>query len=70
LYRASGDIWEGLSEGWYVDTAYRAIFVRPYRAAARFVSRVFDPLGIDGIVNGLGRMLGGVSGGTRYPRMA
>lgn len=63
LYRVSGDIWEGLSEGWYVDNGYRALVVRPYRAAARFVSRVFDPLGIDGIVNGVGRALGSASGG-------
>jgi NADH-quinone oxidoreductase subunit L len=27
------------------------------------VSRVFDPLGIDGIVNGVGRALGSASGG-------
>jgi len=38
----------------YVDTLYDVLFVQPARALAEFVGDLFDPKGIDGVVNGLG----------------
>lgn len=38
----------------YVDTLYDVLFVQPARALAEFVGNLFDPRGIDGVVNGLG----------------
>ncbi len=47
----------------YVDTLYDFLFVRPAKETAQFIGQLFDPRGIDGVVNGLGalaRELGGV----------
>ena len=52
-----GVIFEGFETAWGSDSYVRA-FMRPFNAVARFLSRIFDPLGIDGIVNGVGRLVG------------
>ncbi|MBC8076757.1 MAG: NADH-quinone oxidoreductase subunit L [Chloroflexales bacterium] len=62
FYRYGGDIWDGFEAGWGFDWLYQRAVVQPYRAVARFFSRVFDPLGIDGLVNGVGRALGEAGG--------
>ena len=62
LYRYGGDIWDGFEAGWGFDWLYQRAIVQPYREVARFFSRVFDPQGIDGLVDGVGRALGGVGG--------
>jgi NADH-quinone oxidoreductase subunit L len=33
-------------------------FMQPFRSLARFLARVFDPLGIDGAVNGVANAVG------------
>ncbi len=37
---------------------YVQFFIRGFRATASFLSRIFDPLGIDGLVNGAARLVG------------
>ncbi|MFB5083132.1 NADH-quinone oxidoreductase subunit L [Symbiobacterium thermophilum] len=46
----------------YVDTLYDVAFVQPARATAEFVGDLFDPRGIDGVVNGLGALSRGLGG--------
>jgi NADH-quinone oxidoreductase subunit L len=66
IYRATGDIWDGLAEAWYFDRFYEKLAVVPgFKALARFLAQVFDPQGVDGLVRGVGRLLGLASGGLR-----
>jgi NADH-quinone oxidoreductase subunit L len=46
-----------LENKWYVDELYDKIIVRPLHWLGGFLSSVFDRLVIDGIVNGVGRMV-------------
>jgi NADH-quinone oxidoreductase subunit L len=32
--------------------------MKPFNALSRFLARVVDPLGVDGLVNGAGRLVG------------
>ena len=52
-----GVFFEGFETAWGSDTYVHA-FMRPFRALANFLARIVDPLGIDGIVNGAGRLVG------------
>jgi NADH-quinone oxidoreductase subunit L len=52
-----GVFFEGFETAWGSDSYVRA-FMRPFNGVARFLAGVFDPLGIDGIVNGVGRLVG------------
>jgi len=49
----------------YIDALYDAVFVRPTLAFARFCADVADPKGLDGIVEGLGRLAAAVGSGLR-----
>jgi NADH-quinone oxidoreductase subunit L len=62
LHRYLGVFFEGFENRWYWDEVYDTVIVRPFNAIARFLSRIFDPLGIDGLVNGAARLveLGGL----------
>jgi NADH-quinone oxidoreductase subunit L len=53
----TGVFFEGFETAWGSDSYVRA-FIRPFNATARFLARIFDPLGIDGIVNGTARLVG------------
>lgn len=44
-----------LENKWYVDELYNAIIVRPIEAFSRIADRFIERLGIDGVVNGVGR---------------
>ena len=57
LKRYLGVFFEGFETAWGSDD-YVQFFMRPFRAIARFFARVIDPLGIDAIVNGVGRIVG------------
>ena len=58
-YYYLGDIWRGMELGMAFDWVYHHAVVRPYRAASRFLSEVFDKQGIDGIlVEGTGGLFG------------
>ena len=46
-----------LENKWYVDELYNAVIVRPLEALSRFLDRVVERLGIDGLVNGVGKFV-------------
>ncbi len=47
-----------LENKWYVDELYDAIIVNPLNALAGFFKNVIEKSGIDGIVNGVGKLVG------------
>jgi NADH-quinone oxidoreductase subunit L len=66
LYRGLGGIWEMMEQAWYFDEMYEKGTVVPwYRRLSGFLARVFDPQGIDGIVNGVGRAMNRAAAGLR-----
>jgi len=46
-----------LANKWYVDELYDAIIVRPLYAISKFLNNVIEKWVIDGIVNGIGRLV-------------
>jgi NADH-quinone oxidoreductase subunit L len=58
LERVLGVFFEGFEHRWYADDVYDTVVVSPFKSLARFLARVFDPLGIDGLVNGAARLVG------------
>ncbi|PUZ27498.1 NADH dehydrogenase subunit L [Chitinophaga costaii] len=44
-----------LENKWYVDEIYDAVIVRPLQALSQFFSEVMEKLGIDRLVNGIGK---------------
>jgi NADH-quinone oxidoreductase subunit L len=64
-YRYTGDIWDGMEEAWYLDTAYQRYVIAPFRGLGNFLASVFDPQGIDGLVMGVGRFFGWAAGEVR-----
>lgn len=46
-----------LQEAWYVDEVYQAIIVSPLKELSQFFSQVMDKNIIDGVVNGLGKIV-------------
>ncbi|MDP9229128.1 MAG: NADH-quinone oxidoreductase subunit L, partial [Bacteroidota bacterium] len=46
-----------LQDKWYVDELYNKIIVYPLNTLGRFFNNVFERSGIDGIVNGVGRLV-------------
>jgi NADH-quinone oxidoreductase subunit L len=66
LYRYTGDIWDIFADAWMFDQMYEKYTVVPgYRGLARFLGKVFDPQGIDGMVNGVGQLMGRAAAGMR-----
>ena len=64
--RAAGPALPGeavLTNGFYFDDLYRAVFVRPWRALAAYVGQVVDPQVVDGAVNGVARLAGTLAAG-------
>jgi len=55
-----------LANKWYADEFYDAIVVKPLNALSKFLDNVIEKLGIDWIVNGVGR---GVQYGSRQLRL-
>lgn len=47
-----------LENKWYVDELYDAIIVKPINAFGAFLNSVFDKKVVDGIVNGVGKLVG------------
>ena len=50
-----------LRNGWYWDDAYAKLLVVPGKAAARVTAFVVDAKWVDGLVNGVGRGVGGLA---------
>lgn len=46
-----------LENKWYVDEFYNALIVKPLFSFNRFLDRIIEKKGIDGAVNGIGRMI-------------
>jgi NADH-quinone oxidoreductase subunit L len=46
-----------LAHKWYVDELYNAIIVKPYKGLAGFLDKTFEIKIVDGIVNGVGRLV-------------
>jgi len=46
-----------LENKWYVDELYNTIFVKPINAFASFLKNVIERSGIDGSVNGVGKLI-------------
>ena len=55
-----------LQHKWYVDELYEKIIVRPLNALGSFLSEVFEKTIVDGMVNGVGRL---VNYGSRQLRL-
>ena len=55
-----------LENKWYVDELYDAVIVKPVNAFAGFLNRVVEKLGLDGLVNGVGKA---VQYGSRQIRL-
>ena len=51
---------------WFVDEAYDALFVNSTKKLGTFCWRGFDVKVIDGIVNGLAKIVGALSSALRY----
>jgi NADH-quinone oxidoreductase subunit L len=47
-----------LENKWYIDELYDAIIVKPLNALAGFCKNIIEKSGIDGIVNGVGKLVG------------
>jgi len=60
-YKASGEEATGfariLANKWYVDEIYDAVIVKPLDALAGLLKNVVEKSGIDGVVNGVGRLV-------------
>ncbi len=56
---------ETLWNKYYVDEFYAAVVLKPYMELSRLCWQVLDAKGIDGAVNGLARVVGGVGDGLR-----
>ena len=46
-----------LANKWYVDELYDAIIVKPVQSIAKYFNNVFERKGIDGFVNGVGKVI-------------
>jgi NADH-quinone oxidoreductase subunit L len=57
IERYTGVFFEGFQHRWYADDVYETMIVRPFKALGGFLARVVDPRGIDGLVNGAGRVI-------------
>jgi NADH-quinone oxidoreductase subunit L len=55
-----------LENKWYVDELYDAVIVKPINAFAGFLNKVVEKMGLDGLVNGVGKA---VQYGSRQIRL-
>jgi NADH-quinone oxidoreductase subunit L len=46
-----------LADKWYIDEVYNFVIVRPLQGFARFMNNFFEKKVVDGIVNGVGRLV-------------
>lgn len=58
LQEQNGSISKVLENKWYVDELYDKVVVNPLNALGDFLKNVFEKSGIDGLVNGVGRLVG------------
>jgi NADH-quinone oxidoreductase subunit L len=53
--KESSGLGKVMENKWYVDELYDAIVVKPLKALSGFLNNVIEKLGIDGLVNGVGK---------------
>lgn len=56
-FRPNTGLAKVLENKWYVDELYDTLIVRPLMAGSRFLDSIIERKGIDGGVNGVGRMI-------------
>jgi NADH-quinone oxidoreductase subunit L len=56
-FRPNTGLAKVLENKWYMDELYDAIVVRPLMAGSRFLDNIIERKGIDGGVNGVGRLI-------------
>ncbi len=61
IANATGGLYRGSLNKWYIDEIYGATFIRFYNWLAKASALFFDKLLIDGAVNGLASLFGGLS---------
>lgn len=61
LAKILGVFFKGMQRKWLVDEIYNAIIVRPYQAAAQFLTQEVDLEIIDASGNGLGKLTNGLA---------
>ena len=57
----AGGIYRLLLDGYHIDDAYDRLVVRPFTVASDWLARVFDPGVIDGLINGVAKLIRGFS---------
>jgi len=62
-----GGLYELLWHKYYVDEIYAALILNPYMELSRLAWQVVDVRGVDGVVNGVARLTGGI--GERVRRL-
>ncbi len=53
--KESSGLGKVMENKWYVDELYDAIIVKPLKALSAFLNNIIEKLGIDGLVNGVGK---------------
>ena len=61
----AGGLFDVLWNKYYVDEMYEAVILRPYMELSRLFWQVVDARGIDGAVNGVARLAGGIGESLR-----
>lgn len=56
-YNENNGLAKVLENAWYVDSLYNTLIVNPILSLAAFLKNVLEKSGIDGIVNGVGRIV-------------
>ncbi len=59
-------LWRAVFNKWYVDELYDALFVNPTKKLGTFCWKGFDVRVVDGIVNGVGKLVNMFSNALRY----
>jgi len=57
----AGGIYRLLLDSYHIDDAYDRLVVRPFTVASDWLARVFDPGVIDGLINGVAKLIRGFS---------
>ncbi len=64
-FKPNTGIAKALENKWYVDELYDAVIVKPLGALSKVLNNIIEKLGIDGIVNGIGKTVNWGSGKIR-----
>jgi NADH-quinone oxidoreductase subunit L len=65
VQQRAGGLYELLWHKYYVDEIYAALILNPYMELSRLAWQVVDVRGVDGAINGIARLTGGIGEGLR-----